>query len=66
LLLQRWYAADGYQARHKKQVKAAALDLGRMSDMQVANLCSRFFTWYVVEGRPRDPLKGGKEVRSES
>lgn len=30
-------------------------DMGMMADNEVANLCSRFFEWYVVEDRPGDP-----------
>jgi hypothetical protein len=36
-----------------------------MPDQQVANLFTRFFEWYIVHGRPGDPIKGGKEVRLE-
>lgn len=66
LLLQRWVAADGYTGgRRKQQVKPVAVKLGHMPDNEVTNLLTRFFEWYVVDGRPGDPAKskGGKKVR---
>lgn len=62
-LLQRWYAAGGYPGGGpKKQAKAATADVGNMSDAEVVNVFSRFFEWYVVEGRPGDPIKSRREV----
>jgi hypothetical protein len=67
--MQSWYAAGGYKGPRppKQRVKAAIPDLGTMADKEVANLCSRFFEWYVVDDRPGDPTynKRSSKVRNK-
>jgi hypothetical protein len=43
------------------QVKAKKPPLGSMTDKQIVNLFTRFMEWWV-DGRPGDPLKGGRQV----
>jgi hypothetical protein len=55
-------AAGGYLGGKARKGQPYQLDFKRMTDTQLINLFTRFFEWYVKEGRPGDPNKGGKEV----
>lgn len=64
--MQRWLAAGGYPGgRAQKKAKAHKLDFKTMTDKAVINMFTRFFEWYVEQGRPGDPFKK-KEVSPHS
>jgi hypothetical protein len=66
-VLQRWFDNNGFTGRGKqnKGKKKGELSsaMASMSDKEIINLFTRFFRWWVVEGRTGDTVKGGKQVR---
>ena len=65
-VLQRWYEHNGYTGRRGKtkgKKQQLGRDMANMSDKQIVALFTRFFQWWVVEGRPGDTVKGGPQVR---
>jgi hypothetical protein len=65
-VLQRWYEHNGYKgggSKNQGKKKKLSSDLANMSDQQITALFTRFFEWWVVDGRPGDTVKGGKQVR---